>query len=44
MMKKFKKIIKNTKKFFRITARVIDKTIITPITKFGLFISEKFES
>ena len=42
-MKMLKKIIKNTKKFFRIIARIIDKLIVTPITKFGLFISEKVD-
>lgn len=42
-MKKLKKIIKNIKKFFRIIARIIDKLIVTPITKFGLFISEKVD-
>ena len=42
-MKPFKKIIKSIKKFFRIIARIIDKIIVTPITKFGLFISEKFD-
>ena len=42
-MKALKKIIKNIKKIFRIIARIIDKIIVTPITKFGLFISEKFD-
>lgn len=42
-MKALKKTIKNIKKIFRIIARIIDKIIVTPITKFGLFISEKFD-
>ena len=42
-MKMLKKIIKGFKKFFRIIARIIDKIIVTPITKFGLFISDKFD-
>ena len=42
-MKALKKIIKSIKKFFRITARIIDKLIVTPITKFALFISDKFD-
>ncbi len=42
-MKTLKKIIKSIKKFFRVFARIIDKLIVTPVTKFGLFISEKFD-
>ena len=42
IMKTLKKMVKGIKKIFRIFARVIDKLIVTPITKFGLFISEKF--
>lgn len=42
-MKMLKKIIKSIKKFFRITARIIDKLIVTPLTKFWIFISEKFD-
>lgn len=40
-MKMLKKIIKTIKKTFRISARVIDKMIVTPVTKLGLFMSEK---
>lgn len=40
-MKTLKKIIKSIKKTFRIIGRIIDKFIVTPITKFGLFIGEK---
>ncbi len=42
-MKKLKKIIKVIKKVFRTIVAVIDKYIITPITKFALFIGEKTE-
>ncbi len=42
-MKMLKKIIKSIKKFFRIFARVIDKLFVTPMTKLGLFISEKID-
>ena len=40
-MKKLKKIIKGIKKIFRGISSFIDKYIITPITKFALFIGEK---
>lgn len=40
-MKVLKKIIKAIKNFFRVVARFIDKFIVTPITKFVLFIGEK---
>lgn len=40
-MKAIKKFIKLVKKFFRIIASFIDKFIVTPITKFALFIGEK---
>lgn len=40
-MKMLKKIIKVIKKIIRIIASFIDKFIVTPITKFALFIGEK---
>ena len=40
-MKVLKKIIRKVKKFFRIIGNIIDKCIVTPITKFALFIGEK---
>lgn len=40
-MKAIKKFIKLVKKFFRVIASFIDKFIVTPITKFALFIGEK---
>lgn len=40
-MKVLKKIIKVIKSFFRKIARFIDKFIVTPITKFVLFLGEK---
>lgn len=40
-MKVIKKIIKSIKNFFRKIFAFIDKVIITPITKFGLFVGEK---
>ena len=39
-MKKLKKIIKGIKKFFRITSSVIDKFIVTPVTKLAISIGE----
>ena len=41
LMKVLKKFIKFIKKTFRVIASFIDKFIITPITKFGLFLGEK---
>ena len=38
IMKGLKKIIKAIKKFFRKIFAIIDKVIITPVTKFGLFL------
>lgn len=40
-MKRLKKIIKGLKRFFRAVANIIDKIIVTPITKLGLFLGEK---
>lgn len=40
-MKKLKKIIRFFKNLFRVIGRVIDKFIVTPVTKFALFIGEK---
>ena len=40
-MKMLKKIIKVFKNIFRRVASFIDKFIVTPITKFALFIGEK---
>jgi len=40
-MKKLKKIIKAIKKIIRTIAGFIDKFIVTPITKFALFLGEK---
>lgn len=40
-MKTLKKITRNIKGFFRAIYRTIDKIIVTPITKFVLFLSEK---
>lgn len=40
-MKMLKKIIKRIKKIFRGIANFVDRFIVTPITKFGLMISEK---
>lgn len=40
-MKTLKKIIKAIRNFFRIIASFFDKYIVTPITKFALFIGEK---
>lgn len=42
-MKMLKKTIKSIRKFFRTISRIIDKLIVTPITKFGLFVSDKFD-
>lgn len=41
MMKVLKKIIKAIKNFFRFVASFVDKYIVTPITKFALFVSER---
>ena len=38
-----KKIIKAIKNFFRFVASFVDKYIVTPITKFALFLSERLE-
>ena len=40
-MKMLKKIIKAIKKFFRMIFNFIDRFIVVPVTKFGLFIGEK---
>lgn len=40
-MKVLKKIIRAIKNFFRAIARFIDRFIVTPITKFALFIGDK---
>ncbi len=42
-MKMLKKIFKSIRNLFRLIARFIDKFIITPVTKFALFITEKFD-
>lgn len=41
MMKKLKKVIKFFRNLFRVISSFIDKFIVTPITKFALFIGEK---
>ena len=40
-MKRLKKIIKAIKKFFLGIFNFIDRVIVTPVTKFGLFLGEK---
>ena len=40
-MKGLKKIIKAIKKFFLGIFNFIDRVIVTPVTKFGLFLGEK---
>ena len=42
-MKVLKKIIKSIKKFFQCIFNFFDKIIITPVTKFGLFLEEKID-
>ena len=42
-MKVLKKIIKSIKKFFQCIFNFFDKIIITPVTKFGLFLEEKMD-
>lgn len=41
IMKRLKKIIKAIKKFFLGIFNFIDRVIVTPVTKFGLFLGEK---
>ena len=43
-MKTLKKIIRVVKKIIRAIIGIIDKFIVTPITKLALFIGEKSES
>ena len=43
IMKVLKKIIKSIKKFFQCIFNFFDKIIITPVTKFGLFLEEKMD-
>ena len=43
IVKVLKKIIKSIRNFFRFIASFIDKCIVTPITKFVIFISEKVD-